>query len=170
VIVHPNPPLVSLTTLEERAEYRLGHLDSVLTVVWHEAPTVACLEVLEHHHTALAQRFGKVTLLSVIVTATQSPSPDVRAKIDEQAPRLQALRHGSVVVVLAKGLAAIFIRTYLAALSLVTKEPLRVVKALPDAATEIRKLPGQDEATRQRADLEGHLKAFVELPAPKPAG
>jgi hypothetical protein len=161
---------VTLSTLEERAEYRLGHLGSVLAVVWHEAPTVDCLEVLERHHLTLAQRFGKVTLLSVIVTATRSPSPDVRAKIDEQASRLQAVRHGSVVVVLAKGLAAIFIRTYLAALSLVTKEPLRVVKTLADAATEIGKLPGQDEATRQRGDLEEHLMAFVALPAPRPGG
>jgi len=161
---------LSLITLEERVEYRLGHLGSVLAVGWHEAPSIRCLEVLEQHHVALAQRFGKVTLLSVIVTATQNPSPDVRAKIDQQASRLEAVRHGSVVVVLAKGLAAIFIRTYLAALSLVTKEPLRVVKTLADAATEIRKLPGQDEATRQTSDLEEHLRAFVALPAPGPGG
>lgn len=155
-----------MATLGERAEFRIGHFGSVLVVVWFKEPTVASLDELERHHVDLAARFSKVTLLSVLLSASASPPPEVRRKIDAQTPKLQALRHGLFAVVLAKGLAAIFIRTFLAALSLVSSEYMRVCKTIDEAAREIRSMPGQDAPTRGNDALAAQLADFVRLPAP----
>lgn len=156
-----------MATLGERPEYRLGHFGSVLVVVWFKEPTVASLDELEGHHVALAARFTKVTLLSVLVSASANPPVEVRRKIEAQTPTLQKLRHGNVAVVLAKGLAAIFIRTYLAALSLVSSEYMRVCKSVDEAALVIRRMPGQDPATRDNEALATELNGFVQLPPPE---
>lgn len=157
---------VTILTLEERKECRLGHSGSVLIIVWYTEPTVAALERFEIHHRALAAKFGKITLLSIIRGGLGSPPAEVRARIDQHTAELQKQRHGSIVAVQASGLAAIFIRTFLAALALVSTEHMRVVKALEDAAAEVQRTPGQDEPTRANAGLAGELAAFVGLPPP----
>jgi hypothetical protein len=155
-----------LTIRAERSEFRLGHLGPLLVVVWYTEPTVAALEVLEATHRELFAAHGKLTLLSVILRAGNSPPPEVRAKIDAQTAPLSAMRLGSVVVVLLKGIAAIFVRTYLAALSLTSPEVMKVVKSVEDAAVEIRRLPGQQDSLRAADTLAGDMAAFLELPAP----
>ncbi len=155
-----------LTIRAERPEFRLGTLGPLVVVVWYTEPTVAALDVLEATHRELFAVHGKLTLLSVILRAGNSPAPEVRAKIDAQTSSLSAMRLGSVVVVLIKGLASIFVRTYLAAVSLTSPEVMKIVKSVDEAAVEIRGLPGQHDALRTANALGADLAAFVALPAP----
>ena len=155
---------MSIELLETRHEYRLGHAGSVLVVIWLTEPTVAAIRALTAHHLALASVHGKVTLLSVIQKAAGNPAPEVREAIREQSAAVREVRLGSVVVVQMKGIGAVFVRSYLALMSIVSTEPLRSAKTLDDAANEIRGLQGQDAATRANATLAEALSDFVNRP------
>jgi hypothetical protein len=81
--------------------------------------------------------------------------------MSQQAAEVDGLRHGNIVVVQAKGLAAIITRTYLAALSLVSPEHMRVFKTLDEAAAEALSLPGQDAQTKANTQLAADLADFA---------
>ncbi len=152
--------------LEERKECRIGRSGSVLVLVWYLEPTVPALERFEVHHRQLAAKFGKITMVSVIKGGLLPPGPEVRARIDKNTAELQKQRYGMITAIQASGLAAIFIRSFLAALALVSTEHMRVVKTTEELAKEIQRIPGQDEATRADAGLARDLAAFIALPPP----
>lgn len=156
-----------ITTLEERPECRVGHSGSVFVTAWYSELTEGALDMMERHQTALSQRYGKVTLVSIVMGATKNPPPAMRERLKRTADFLQDQRIGNFVVVLTRGLGAIIARTFLAALSLMNSENMRVVRTLEDAADEIRKLPLQNEEVRGNAQLGADLVAFAALPQPR---
>ena len=155
---------MAIALLEEREECRIGHTGTVLVIVWFTEPTVPALERFETHHRALAAKFGKITLVSILQGGLKPPGPEVRARIDQYTPELQKQRHGMIAVMLATGLAAIFIRSFLAALALVSTEHMRVAKTLEAAAAEVHRMPGQDEVTRANVALASEFAIFLALP------
>ena len=55
---------MAVTILEERPEARVGHVGPVFVTSWYSELTVEALDMLERHQTALAQKYGQVTLVS----------------------------------------------------------------------------------------------------------
>ena len=156
-----------ITTLEERPECRLGHAGPVFVTAWYSELTEAALDMLERHQTALAQRYGKVTLISIVMGATKNPPPDVRERLKRTANFLEDQRIGNFVVVQTRGLSAIIARTFLAALSLMNSENMKVFKSLEDAADEARRIPGQNQEVLANVNLSADLVAFAQLPPPR---
>ena len=152
---------MDVVVLSELPECRLGHVGSVLVAVWSSELTIPALDALTSHQKALAAKYGKVTLVSVVTGASKAPPPEVRAHMSQQAAEVEGLRHGNIVVVQAKGLAAIITRSYLAALSLVSPEHMRVFKTVEEAAAEVLRLPGQDTEARTNTQLGAQLDAFI---------
>jgi hypothetical protein len=152
---------MSVVVLNELPECRLGHTGSVLVAVWSSELTVQALNALTEHQKILAKKHGKITLVSVVLGASKQPPPEVREHMSQQAAEVDGLRHGNIVVVQAKGLAAIITRTYLAALSLVSPEHMRVFKTLDEAAAEALSLPGQDAQTKANTQLAADLADFA---------
>jgi len=157
---------MAITLLEECRDYRLGHVGSVLVTVWFSELTTAALDALEKHHEALANRHGKITLVSVIVGATAAPPAELRDRLRAQSTELAKRRLGNIIVVRAKGLSAIIARSFLAALSLVSSETIRVPTTLEAAANEVRALAGQSADVMNDATLGAELEAFADLPRP----
>lgn len=155
------------TTLEERPECRIGHIGSVFVTAWYSELTEGALDMLERQQTALFQKYGKVTLISIVMGATQNPPPDVRARLKRTADFLQSQRIGNFVVVQTRGLSAIIARTFLAALSLMNTENMKVFKSLDDAADEARRIPGQNQEVLANMTLAADLVAFSQLPKPR---
>lgn len=73
---------------------------------------------------------------------------------------------GNIIVVRARGLGAIISRSFLAALSLVSSETIKVPATLEAAALEVKRLAGQHLETVNNATLAADLQAFAELPRP----
>jgi hypothetical protein len=157
---------MAITLLEECRDYRLGSKGSVLVTVWFSELTTAALDALEKHHEALANRLGKITLVSIIVSATEAPRAELRERLRAQSTQLAKRRLGNIIVVRAKGLSAIIARSFLAALSLVSTETIKVPATLEAAANEVRALAGQNADVVNDATLGGELEAFAELPRP----
>ncbi|PZR07440.1 MAG: hypothetical protein DI536_27705 [Archangium gephyra] len=156
-----------ITTLEERPECRVGHAGSVFVTAWYSELTEAALDMMERHQTALSQRYGKVTLISIVMGATRNPPPDVRERLKRTADFLQDQRIGNFVVVQTRGLSAIIARTFLAALSLMNSENMKVFKTLEDAAEEAKRIPGQQQEVVTNTTLAADLAAFAQLPPPR---
>ena len=158
---------MAITVLEESPEFRLGHAGSVYVTVWFNELSNAALDALAKHQQALAAKYGKVTMVSVVVNATQAPGPEIRERLKEQSHELSHARLGNIIVVQARGMAAIVARSFLAMLSLISKEHMKVFKTLEEAADEVRKLPGQHAETVANQSLTEDLVAFAALPRPR---
>lgn len=156
-----------ITLLEERPDFRLGHAGSVYVSIWFSELSHAALDALEKHHQALSAKHGKITLVSVIVGATKPPPDELRDRLRKQSVELAKVRLGNVIVVQARGMGAIIARSFLAVLSLISAENMKVPANLEAAAEEVRKLPGQDAGTRANQTLGEDLMAFAALPRPQ---
>ena len=105
---------MAITILEECPEFRLGHMGSVYVTVWFSELNDKALDSLARHHHALVAKYGKITLVSVIINATKAPGSELRDRLRTQSVELAKHRRGNVIVVLARGMSAIIARTFLA--------------------------------------------------------
>ncbi|HEY0883409.1 MAG TPA: hypothetical protein VGD87_17870, partial [Archangium sp.] len=97
----------------------------------------------------------------------KAPGSEVRDRLKEQSNFLASDRLGNIIVVTARGMSAIIARSFLAMLTLISKENMKVPSSLAAAADEVKKLPGQDAATLANTTLAEELEAFANLPRPK---
>ena len=158
---------MSITVLQEHPDFRLGNVGSVFVTVWFSELSHAALDALTNHQKLIFEKHGKVTMVSVVVNATQAPGADLRERIKVQMEELADMRMGNITVVLARGMSAIIARSFLAMLSLISKEHMKVFKTLEEAAEEVKKIPGQHAATLANLTLADDLVAFAALPRPK---
>jgi hypothetical protein len=157
---------MSITVLQEHPEFRLGHSGSVFVTVWFSELSHHALDALTKHQQAIFEKHGKVTMVSVVVNATQAPGPEIRERLKQQMSDLGHMRMGNITVILARGMSAIIARSFMAMLSLISKEHMKVFKTLEEAAEEVRKIPGQHAATLANLALTEDLVAFAALPRP----
>lgn len=155
---------MAITVLEECRDFRLGSVGSVLVIAWYSELTTAALDAIQKHEEPLADRHGKITLVSIILGATAAPPTEVRERMRKESPELDERRLGNLIVVRTQGLSAIIARSFLAAMSLMSS--IKVPATLEAAATEVRALPGQDAETTNNDTLAADLFAFAELPWP----
>lgn len=158
---------MAITVLQEHPEFRLGHVGSVYVTVWFNELSHTALDALTKHQEDLAAKYGKITLVSVVVDATKTPGPEIRDRLKAQGQVLSQARLGNIIVVQARGMSAIIARSFLAMLSLISKEHMKVFKTVEEAADEVKKIPGQHAETLANQTLVQDLVAFVALPRPK---
>ena len=158
---------MAITLLDERPEYRLGHVGSVYVTVWFSELNDAALDALEKHHRLLSAKYKKITMVSVIINATSAPGPELRERLRTQGAELSQQRLGNIIVVKARGMSAIIARTFLAMLSLMSNEHMKVPASFDEAADEVRKIAGQDAETAGNMTLADDLIEFAALPRPK---
>jgi hypothetical protein len=113
---------MGVTVLQESAAFRLGHVGSVFVTVWYSELTNEALDALNRHQQALAAKYGKLTMVSVVVNATQAPGPELRERLRTEMNELSSSRLANIIVVLARGMSAIITRSFLAMLSLISEE------------------------------------------------
>jgi len=155
---------MAIAVLEECRDYRLGSVGSVLAIAWYSELTIAALDAIQKHEDALADRHGKITLVSIILGATAAPLPEIRERMRKESSELEKRRLGNFIVVRTRGLSAIIARSFLAAMSLMST--IEVPATLEAAATAVRALAGQNAAIANDATLGAELEAFAELPRP----
>lgn len=156
---------MAITLLQEFPEARFGHVGPVLVSVWYSELSMRVVDALDEHQAALVKKYGKVTLISIVQSASKTPPPEIREELKRRQPLQEATRLGNIVVVNTRGLSAIIARTFLAALSL-TNSGLQVAKDLEDAATRAKNLPGQFPEVSANTSLGADMKTFASLSAP----
>ncbi len=156
---------MAITLLQEFPEARFGHVGPVLVSVWYSELTMRVVDALDAHQAELVKKYGKVTLISIVSSASKTPPPEIREELKRRQPLQAATRLGNIVVVNTRGLGAIIARTFLAALSL-TNAGLTVAKDFDDAAMRARAIPAQFPEVVANTTLGPDLKAFASLSAP----
>ncbi len=157
---------MSVTELASFPEVRIGHVGPVLVSVWYDQATLRGVKAMAEQQRGLIGRYTMMTSLSVAVKVPKAPEPDVTAWLKESDAAFKAMTRGSVIVVLERGLAAIVVRTFLAAASLISTNVMQVVKTMAEATDRVKALPGQDLEVINDAQLAAKLEAFVALPPP----
>ena len=156
-----------IRVLKETNDLRLGAIGPVVVAVWFREATIPAFELLLAEQRALAKEHGgKVTYVPIALAVPNMPAKEVNDWMKAQGD-FKGLVRGTVIAVLARGLAAVLARSVIAAASLFTSEKYTVVKSIPEAAKAIRAIEGQPKWVSELESLETDLEAFVALPRPQ---
>lgn len=154
----------SIVELVSLPEVRIGHIGSLMVSVWHSQASLRGLQAMGDQQRKLVAQFGQITNLSIAVKVPKSPGPEATEWIKQSDREFKGTSIGSVIVVLEKGLAAIIVRSFLAAASLISTQTMEVVKTLDEAAVKVRELRGQVPEIIGDTQL---TQKFTEFAAPR---
>lgn len=152
---------MSVIELVSLPEVRVGHIGSLLISVWHSHASLRGLQAMGDQQRKLVAQFGKVSTLAIAVKVPQAPGPEAAEWIKQTDKEFKETTRGSVVVVLERGLAAIIVRSFLAAASLISTHSMQVVKTIEDAADRVKALPGQEPEIVGDLELLAKLTEFA---------
>ena len=152
---------MAIEPLDDQPEWRFGHLGPLLVAVWKKNVTLEALASLEAVHDRLHATYGPLTVVSVVLGDTAPPAPHVRQRLMRSFADQSGLRRANVVLVHARGLAAIIATTVIAALSRLGKQKLEVFRSTAEAVAFVRAVPGQDPLVSSAEDLEAQVTAFT---------
>lgn len=154
----------SVVELVSLPEVRIGHVGPLMVSVWHSAASLRGLQAMAEQQRTLVAQFGKITTLSIAVKVPQAPGPEASEWIKKTDKEFRESSRGSVVVVLERGLAAIIVRSFLAAASLISTHSMQVVKTIEEAADKVKAVPGQVQQLVGDTEL---LAKLIEFSAPR---
>ena len=63
---------MAITQLQEFPEARFGHVGPLLVSIWYSELSLRSIDALDTHQRMLAERYGKVTMISVVSSATKN--------------------------------------------------------------------------------------------------
>lgn len=152
---------MSIVELVSTPEVRIGHHHSMLVSVWYSQASLSALQALAEQQRLLVARYGTISTLSIAVRVPKAPGPEASEWIKQTDKEFKDTTRGSVVVVMERGLAAIIVRSFLAAASLITTNVMHVVKTLDEAAAKVRALPGQPPELLADTQLAQKLATFA---------
>ncbi len=158
---------MSVTVVHQSPVLCIGTVDSLLVTVWHDSSTLEALDEMARHEQVLIDTFGSVSVLMVFTGAPKNAGPGVKERGDELAKRFQNNVRCNVVLVLARGLSGIVVRTFIAGFSLVSPIPMQSAATVEEATKKLQSAPGQTAELRGNVNLVEQLRAFIEAPAPK---
>lgn len=158
-------PLMSVTELVSLPEVRIGHVGPLMVSVWHSQASLRGLQAMAEQQRKLLAVHQKISTLSIAVRVPKAPGPEATEWIKQSDKEFKDTSRGSVVVVLEKGLAAIIVRSFLAAASLISSNAMQVVKTIEDAADRVKAIPGQAPEIVGDTEL---IAKLIEFSAPRP--
>lgn len=127
---------------------RVSTLGSLLVVQYVAATTLKDLDGIDGVQRALAQRYGRVSVLSIIgelgnIVRVDEP---VRKRSNELLTRYERITRGGAIVITTRGLAGVMVRTFMSSLFLLNRTELRMktFARLDEALQWLQQLPGQD--------------------------
>jgi hypothetical protein len=153
-----------ITLVKETPGVRVGTCGPLVICVWYEQATVASMKVVWDCQRQVVAQHGSCTMLAVAMNLPSRPAPDVAQWLrDTNAANDTSIR-ATVVAILARGLGAVIARSFIAALSLFSRQRYTVVKSLDEAVAAVKRLPDQDPSVVYFVDFAQRLSDFVERP------
>lgn len=151
---------------KEVPELRLGVVGSVLVNVWYSQATIPSLRLLLDEQAALTAARGPMTVISIALSIPKAPSKEAAEWLKQNEANNPMQVRGTIIAIITRGLGAVFVRSFIAAISLFSKTSYIVVKDLESAAKAARELPGQSPEIVAMDSLAADLAAFAALPPP----
>ena len=151
----------SIVELVSLPEVRIGHIGPLMISVWHSQASLRGLQAMGDVQRKLLTQFPKITNLSIAVKVPKSPGPEATEWIKQSDREFKGTSLGSVIVVLERGLAAIIVRSFLAAASLISTQSMVVVKTFEEAADAVRAVPHQVPEIVGHTQLAGEFTTFA---------
>ena len=148
-------PQVRLNPIDEGTGYQIANVGSLLVTTHTQGATVAMVDKLEKILEAHQTKFGRFSVLAVVSgTGIRTPEAGLKERVVAQEKRFEKAIIGAAVCIEAKGLPAIFTRTFLVAYTLVSSHmfDLKIFGTIEASVDWLKSLP--DQQNYFRADLE----------------
>jgi hypothetical protein len=155
---------MEFTKVFESSDARFGTAGPLLIVVYRGTTSVAVLNELDKVQESMLQKHPRISTLTLISQASTALKVDegVRARSVELGKKYEAKVVGSAIVVTAKGLGAVMVRTFLSGFFLLSRaeSPMKTFASVQEGLSWLQSLPGQDVAIKtavSAADVERFL-------------
>lgn len=152
---------MSVIELQSLPEVRIGHLGPMMISVWRSTATATALQAIAAQQRQLLAQYELITTVSVTIRVPQQPAPEAMEWVKRIDEEFRGKSRGTVVVVLERGLAAIIVRSFLAATSLMSQNKMEIVKTVDDACERVKAFAGQVPELVDDAQLADKLDAFI---------
>ena len=139
---------MEFTKVFESGDARFGTAGPLLIVVYRGTANVAVLNELDKVQESMLQKHPRISTLTVISQASAALKVEegVRARGVELGKKYETKVVGSAIVVTAKGLGAVMVRTFLSGFFLLSRAetPMKTFASIEEGLIWLRSLPGQD--------------------------
>lgn len=163
----PEGSVRSMSEVEHRAAgfgCRIGVIGPVLVSVFDTKAELPMLDLLDQAQTELIAKHGRIATIAIIaMERMEPPDPQFRTRGAALAKKHEAAMTGSAMVVLSKGLAAVVVRAFLAAYSLLfqQKQPNQTFREIAPAVKWLQGLDGQLPEVKAMTGLTVAVEAFT---------
>ena len=148
----------------ESGDARFGTAGPLLIVVYRGTANVAVLNELDKVQESMLQKYPRISTLTLISQASAALKVEdgVRARSVELGKKYETKVIGSAIVVSARGLGAVMVRTFLSGFFLLSRaeSPMKTFASIQEGLSWLQALPGQDVAIKtaiSAADVERFL-------------
>jgi hypothetical protein len=155
---------MEFTRVFESGDARFGTAGPLLIVVYRGTANVAVLNELDRVQESMLQQHPRISTLTLISQASTALKVEegVRARGVELGKKYETKVVGSAIVVTAKGLGAVMVRTFLSGFFLLSRAetPMKTFASVQEGLSWLQALPGQDVAIKtaiKAADVERFL-------------
>jgi hypothetical protein len=155
-----------VSLVSESRVLRIGAIDSLLVFVWYSHSNLEALDQIEAAQRPLRERHPTFSILNVFTGTPKAPEPGVKERSDAMARESAGAIRINVMLVLAKGLGGVVVRTFLAGFSLLSPMPMQSAASLEEAVKKLQGAPGQTPELRGNTRLLQDLAAFIATPPP----
>lgn len=138
-----------------------------MVTVWYAEANIPAMELMMDAQRVMTAARGPLTVLAIAQTIPKAPTKETAEWLKDQETVNPAVpSRGTIIAITAKGLGAVFARSFIAVVSLFSKQSHIVVKDLKEAVRAIQALPGQDATLVAKETLVADLEAFAAMPPP----
>jgi hypothetical protein len=161
--------------VEPRAEgfgCRIGTIGPVVVSVFDTKPELGLLELMGKVQGEHVARYKQITSITIIsMPKLDPPGADFRSGSAELSKRFQDAMTCTALVVLSTGMAAVVVRAFLAAFSLLVtqRRPQQTFRQIAPAVKWVQEQPDQHPEVKAMVGLTEAIEAFAASRAPLPS-
>lgn len=159
---------MAITTVASFPDVRCGHRGALFVSVFHGWPNGHSLKVHADAQATVSAKFGKLLVLTIIPPISQASANLTQSDTERTAALSESARTGeklqeqtiaSAMVILPRGVLAVMIRSFMGAMSLLTRSttPLKTFKELKEAIDWLESMPGAPKTPGVLQDIDAWL-------------
>ncbi|MDP2270691.1 MAG: hypothetical protein Q8N23_13720 [Archangium sp.] len=148
----------------DSVDARFGTAGPLLVALYRGSASLAMLDELDRTQDALLRKFTRISTLTVIGQASGMFKVDeaVRTRSVELGKKFDGKVTGSAIVVNAKGLAAVMVRTFLTGFFLLSRAetPMKTFSKISEGLSWLQSFPDQDVGIKTQLS-ETDIERFI---------
>ncbi len=153
-----------LNLIEEGAGYQIAHVGSLLVTTHSQGATVAMVDNLEKVLEAHEKTYGRFSVMAVVAgTGIRAPEAGLKERVVAQERRFEKAIIGAAVCIEARGLPAVFTRTFLVAYTLLSSHvfELKSFSSVEASVAWLKALPNQESYFRSDIECVAEVRKLM---------